>query len=184
VGIRCADHETPSIRKSWHTSPTSGGWVGIVRLRAKATEFYDAELGTGFNCPGIGSRDGLWWAFRWLKWKRISWPFGQLKRNSVPWNLMYGDSDLFTCRRCYTAETLGGSTKNASHHLSSVVEQPALCDTRICAFSGGRCSRIRAWLSVCFKRVTEKLTFRSSSADLRFPPQFSDSMQILCVVYA
>jgi hypothetical protein len=37
VGIRCADHATPSIRKSW---PTSGGRsVGIVRLLTRATEF-------------------------------------------------------------------------------------------------------------------------------------------------
>jgi hypothetical protein len=41
VGIRCADHATPSIRKNLAlTSPTSGGLsVGIVRLRTKATEF-------------------------------------------------------------------------------------------------------------------------------------------------
>jgi hypothetical protein len=37
VGIRCADHATPSIRKKLAlTSPTSGGRsVGIVRLRTK-----------------------------------------------------------------------------------------------------------------------------------------------------
>jgi hypothetical protein len=40
VGIRCADYATPSIRKFGITSPTSGGRsVGIVRLRAEATEF-------------------------------------------------------------------------------------------------------------------------------------------------
>jgi hypothetical protein len=42
VGIRCADHATPSIRKSWLalTSPTSGGRsVGRVRLQTKAMEF-------------------------------------------------------------------------------------------------------------------------------------------------
>jgi hypothetical protein len=40
VGIRCADHATPSIRKIGTTSPTSGGrLVGIVRSRTKATEF-------------------------------------------------------------------------------------------------------------------------------------------------
>jgi hypothetical protein len=41
VGIRCADHATPSTRKKLTlTSPTSGGRsVGIVRLRTKATEF-------------------------------------------------------------------------------------------------------------------------------------------------
>jgi hypothetical protein len=39
VVIRCADHATPSIRKSW-TWPTSGGRsVDIVRLWTKATEF-------------------------------------------------------------------------------------------------------------------------------------------------
>jgi hypothetical protein len=41
VGIRCANHETSSIRKNLAlTSPTSGGRsVGIVRLRTTATEF-------------------------------------------------------------------------------------------------------------------------------------------------
>jgi hypothetical protein len=41
VGIRCADHATPSTRKRLAlTSPTSGGRsVGIVRLRTTATEF-------------------------------------------------------------------------------------------------------------------------------------------------
>jgi hypothetical protein len=37
MGIRCADHATPSTRKTW---PTSGGRsVGVVRLRTTATEF-------------------------------------------------------------------------------------------------------------------------------------------------
>jgi hypothetical protein len=41
VGTRCADHATPSIRKSWHYFANSGGRsVGIVRLRTKATEFF------------------------------------------------------------------------------------------------------------------------------------------------
>jgi hypothetical protein len=41
VGIRCADHVTPSARKSWHYFADSGGRsVGIVRLRTKATEFF------------------------------------------------------------------------------------------------------------------------------------------------
>jgi hypothetical protein len=41
VGIRCADHATPTTRKSLAlTSPTSGGRsVGIVRLRTKASVF-------------------------------------------------------------------------------------------------------------------------------------------------
>jgi hypothetical protein len=40
VGIRCADHVTPSTRKSRHYFTDSGGRsVGIVRLRTKATEF-------------------------------------------------------------------------------------------------------------------------------------------------
>jgi hypothetical protein len=40
-GNHCADHVTPSISKKLAlTSPTSGGRsAGIVRLRAKATEF-------------------------------------------------------------------------------------------------------------------------------------------------
>jgi hypothetical protein len=40
VGIRCADHVTPSTRKSRNYFTDSGGHlVGIVRLRTKATEF-------------------------------------------------------------------------------------------------------------------------------------------------
>jgi hypothetical protein len=40
VGIRWADHATPSTRESWHCFADSGGRsVGIVRLRTKATEF-------------------------------------------------------------------------------------------------------------------------------------------------
>jgi hypothetical protein len=40
VGIRCADHATPSTRKGWRLRATSGGRsVGIVRLRTTATEF-------------------------------------------------------------------------------------------------------------------------------------------------
>jgi hypothetical protein len=40
VGIRCADHVTPSTRKSQHYFADSGSRsVGIVRLRTKATEF-------------------------------------------------------------------------------------------------------------------------------------------------
>jgi hypothetical protein len=39
VGTRCADHATPSTRKSRHYFADSGGRsVGIVRLRTKATE--------------------------------------------------------------------------------------------------------------------------------------------------
>jgi hypothetical protein len=41
VGICCADHVTPSTRKSRHYFTDSGGRsVGIVRLRIKATEFF------------------------------------------------------------------------------------------------------------------------------------------------
>jgi hypothetical protein len=41
VGIRCADHATPSYpQRLALTSPTSGGRsVGIVRLRTTATNF-------------------------------------------------------------------------------------------------------------------------------------------------
>jgi hypothetical protein len=40
VGTRCADHATPSIRKSRHYFADRGGRsVGIVRLRTKATKF-------------------------------------------------------------------------------------------------------------------------------------------------
>jgi hypothetical protein len=47
VGIRCADHVTPSTRKSRHYFSDSGGRsVGIVRLRTKATEFSLVTLTT------------------------------------------------------------------------------------------------------------------------------------------
>ena len=41
MGTRCADHVTPlSPQKLALTSPTGGGrFVGIVRVRTKATEF-------------------------------------------------------------------------------------------------------------------------------------------------
>jgi hypothetical protein len=40
VGIRCADHVTPSTRKIRHYFADSGGRsVGVVRLRTKTTEF-------------------------------------------------------------------------------------------------------------------------------------------------
>jgi hypothetical protein len=55
VGIRCADHATPSnCKKLALTSPTSGGRsVGIVRLRTKATEFL--VLSGKFNVGPVGS---------------------------------------------------------------------------------------------------------------------------------
>jgi hypothetical protein len=47
VGIRCADHATPSIHK---TSPTSDGrWVDIVRLLTKATVFFSQPRGKGYE---------------------------------------------------------------------------------------------------------------------------------------
>jgi hypothetical protein len=50
VGVRCADHVTPSTRKSRHYFADSGGRsVGIVRLRTKATEL-NAELLKLLSC--------------------------------------------------------------------------------------------------------------------------------------
>jgi hypothetical protein len=49
MGIRCADHVTPSTRKSRHYfADSSGHSVGIVRLRTKATELsvFNHELQT------------------------------------------------------------------------------------------------------------------------------------------
>jgi hypothetical protein len=41
VGIRCADHVTPSTRKSrQYFADSDGPSVGIVRLLTKATEFF------------------------------------------------------------------------------------------------------------------------------------------------
>jgi len=48
VGTRCDDHVTPLYpQKLALTSPTGGGRsVGIVRVRTKATEFYDCYIRT------------------------------------------------------------------------------------------------------------------------------------------
>jgi hypothetical protein len=49
VGIRCADHVTPSIRKSrYYFADSSGRSVGIVRLRTKTTEFRVLVLHTQY----------------------------------------------------------------------------------------------------------------------------------------
>ena len=46
VGTRCADHVTPHYpQKLALTSPTGGGRsVGIVRVRTKATEFFNLDF--------------------------------------------------------------------------------------------------------------------------------------------
>jgi hypothetical protein len=48
VGIRCADHSTPSVHKKLAlTSPTSGGRsAGIVRSRTKVMDFFYSNLQT------------------------------------------------------------------------------------------------------------------------------------------
>jgi hypothetical protein len=55
VGIRCADHVTPSTRKNRHYFADSGGRsVGIIRLRTKAKEFFYVTIfyyGTHFRNP-------------------------------------------------------------------------------------------------------------------------------------
>jgi hypothetical protein len=54
VGIRCADHVTPSTRKSRHYfADSSGRSVGIVRLRTKATEFF--LVGGGVQLGPLGT---------------------------------------------------------------------------------------------------------------------------------
>jgi hypothetical protein len=72
VVIHCAYHATPSIHKKLAlTSPTGGGHsVGVVLLRAKATEFFFLEFRIWdisihiFNInedhKSIGSSDGSW----------------------------------------------------------------------------------------------------------------------------
>ena len=51
MGIRCADHVTPLYpQKLALTSPTGGGRsVGIVRLRTKATEFFNNNSNNNNN---------------------------------------------------------------------------------------------------------------------------------------
>jgi hypothetical protein len=49
----------PYIRKSWLTSPTSGGRsVGIVRLRTKAMELVSQSV-SSFNTDGYLQRNGV-----------------------------------------------------------------------------------------------------------------------------
>jgi hypothetical protein len=51
VGIRCADHVTPSTRKSRHYFADSGGLSdGIVRLRTKATELILRDISLWSVC--------------------------------------------------------------------------------------------------------------------------------------
>jgi hypothetical protein len=64
LGIRCADHATPSIGKKLAlTSPTSGGRsVAIVILRTKATELHSVisesyfRVETGSNTSIVAQR--------------------------------------------------------------------------------------------------------------------------------
>jgi hypothetical protein len=59
VGIRCADHVTPSTRKRQHYFAEGGGRsVGIVRLRTKATEFSFSFL-CGLLCEECAMFSGL-----------------------------------------------------------------------------------------------------------------------------
>jgi hypothetical protein len=74
VGIRCADHVTPSTRKSRHYFADScSRSVGIVRLRTKATEFF-LEISCSINLGSLLSRGNslrhgkctaLLYAWRW-----------------------------------------------------------------------------------------------------------------------
>jgi hypothetical protein len=74
VGIRCADHATPSIRKKLAlTSPIRGGRsVAIVRLRTKATEFL-------FFCSGQLGRSVRRWEdvikihLKEIQFEEINW---------------------------------------------------------------------------------------------------------------
>jgi hypothetical protein len=101
VGIRCADHATPSTRKRLAlTSPISGGRsVGIVRLRTKATEFslvldihasngirtHDPSVwvGEGSSCPRPGGHQII-----------------RLQRNPRIWNTTCSSQWNRTVRHC------------------------------------------------------------------------------------
>jgi hypothetical protein len=69
VGIHCADHETPSIRKKLAlTLPTRGGHsVGIVCLRPKATEFI--FLTVSETSAIYMSHAGMFFRHLWIKIK-------------------------------------------------------------------------------------------------------------------
>jgi hypothetical protein len=77
VGIRCADHATPSTGKRLAlTSQTSGGRsVGIVRLRTTATEF-SLVLGTSPTTTTL-TRTNLAYSYRLLNTGHV------LKDNSI-----------------------------------------------------------------------------------------------------
>jgi hypothetical protein len=77
VGIRCADHATPSIRNKFAlTSPTSGGRsVGTVRLRTKATGFRFLVYFLFNVCDSISSNTAPnEWTMKW-EWcgRKRSW---------------------------------------------------------------------------------------------------------------
>jgi hypothetical protein len=63
MGIRCADHATPSINNLTLTSPTSSGRsVGIVSSRTVATEFvskeiFSSDLDLQMGCVGLYFRN-------------------------------------------------------------------------------------------------------------------------------
>jgi hypothetical protein len=60
VGIRCADHATLSIPKSWHYLRRRGRSVGFVRLRTKATEFFILKV-SAVVCRDIYNESASTW---------------------------------------------------------------------------------------------------------------------------
>jgi len=62
VGTRCADHVTPLYpQKLALTSPTGGGRsVGIVRVRAKATEFFGTIANEAMKCTFEIKKERFW----------------------------------------------------------------------------------------------------------------------------
>jgi len=74
VGTRCAEHVTPLYpQKLALTSPTGGGrYVGIVRVRTKATEFFLVMFTVQFkheqNAPFIEKTPNWLWSIFYMHW--------------------------------------------------------------------------------------------------------------------
>jgi hypothetical protein len=117
VGIRCADHVTPSIRKSRHYFADSGGRsVGIVRLRTKATEFclnktnclwdervYERTIQNWILKKNMALM--LWTTFIWIRTGTIGerlctrqWTFGVSTRRGTSRSAKLLASRRFCCR--------------------------------------------------------------------------------------
>jgi hypothetical protein len=116
VGIRCADHATPSPPKLALTSPTSGGRsVGIVRSRTKATEF--SLVFKKKEKPKItgGGDTGQWLLSGSVYYKRTLFP---VQGNRSPDSLSEGRRGPTSWVLQYTTRRPRDLVKNVSGRVS------------------------------------------------------------------